>query len=262
MGVLREILDTKRAALAELRRRRAPAPPPRRTVRLRRDAGEPLRLMAEIKRRSPSAGPLSTHLSVGERAARYERAGASMVSVLTDTPFFDGAYEHLAEARSACALPLLCKDFVIDPVQLDLARAFGADAVLLIVRCLSQAELVQLVQGARERELVPFVEVATEEEVSRALDSGADLIGVNARDLDTLAMDAERAGRVLRSLPPSVTRVHLSGLSKPEDLAAIVRNGADAALVGEALMRQDDPEPLLSALTRAASALTSPTPQQ
>jgi indole-3-glycerol phosphate synthase len=160
-------------------------------------------LISEIKRRSPSAGALSTRLSVAERAAAYERAGASMLSILCDSHFFDGSYEHLREARAATRLPLLCKEFVVDEVQLDVARAFGADAVLLIVRCLSAERTVELVRAARERELVPFVEVATEDELGIALSAGADLVGVNAADLDTLQMDAARAPA---SWPPSQRR--------------------------------------------------------
>jgi indole-3-glycerol phosphate synthase len=255
VGVLQRILEAKRSGLAALRARlpEAPRAPERRPITLARGAGDPLRLIAEIKLRSPSAGPLSTRLSVEERAAAYERAGARMVSVLCDQQFFDGAFEHLARARSACALPLLCKDFVLDPAQLDLARAFGADAVLLIVRCLDGAVLPGLVAAARERELVPFVEVATEEEARRAVDAGADLIGVNARDLDTLEMDSARAERVLAGLPAGVVRVHLSGLSKLEQVEAVSRTSVDAALIGEALMRQDDPEPLLRSLVQAGS---------
>jgi len=220
-------------------------------VDLSRAAGQPLRLIAEIKRRSPSAGALSTRLSVGERAAAYERAGARMVSVLCDRQFFAGAYGHLAEVRAACALPVLCKEFVIDEVQLDAARAFGADAVLVIVRCLPPAELAPMIAAARERQLVPLVEAVTEDESARALDAGADLVGVNARDLDTLEMDAERAARVLAALPAAVTRVRLSGIAAPADVARVAASPADAALVGETLMRQDDPEALLRELVAA-----------
>jgi indole-3-glycerol phosphate synthase len=251
-GVLAEILATKASEVEALRGRTFPAGPPRRPLSLAREPGAPLRLIAEIKRRSPSAGALSTVLSVAERAAAYERAGASMLSVLCDSHFFDGEYAHLQEARAACALPLLCKEFVIDEAQLDAARAFGADAVLLIVRCLTPERMRALVEAARQRELVPFVEVATEEELRVALDAGSDLIGVNARDLDTLVMDAARAARVLGAIPSGVVRAHLSGLSKPEDVLRIRESGADAALVGEALMRADDPEPLLRSLAAAA----------
>lgn len=252
MGVLAEILAAKQEDVRELRKRSLPPPPPRRPVRLTRGPGEPLWLIAEIKRRSPSAGALSTRLSVGERAAAYERAGAAMVSVLCDARFFDGSYAHLAEARGAVALPLLCKEFVIDEVQLDAARAFGADAVLIIVRCLAPARVAALVAAARERELVPLVEVATEEEARVAIDAGAELVGVNARDLDTLAMDLGRAERVLAGLPTGTARVHLSGLSRPEGVSQVAAGPADAALIGEALMRLDDPEPLLSSLVASA----------
>jgi indole-3-glycerol phosphate synthase len=261
MGLLAKIVAQKSSELSSLRARTLPAPPPRRELSLGRaaNAGQ-LSLIAEIKRRSPSAGQLSTALGVAERATAYERAGASMLSVLCDAHFFDGEYQHLLEARQATRLPLLCKEFVIDEAQLDAARAFGADAVLLIVRCLSPERTTQLIARARERQLVPFVEVATEDEVSIALDGGADLIGVNARDLDTLVMDAARAARVMAAIPPSVVRVHLSGLSKPDDVRRIREAGADAALVGEALMRADDPTPLLVSLVAAAAAPAAPRP--
>lgn len=253
-GVLPRILQTKQAELPELRRRKLPTPPPLRPVELERSAGQPLRLIAEIKRRSPSAGPLSTVLSVAARAARYERAGARMLSVLCDAAFFDGGYEHLTEAYQATRLPLLCKEFIIDECQLDAARAYGASAVLLIVRCLAPARLHTLVREAKQRELLPFVEVVTEEEATLALDAGATCIGVNARDLDTLQMDLARAQRVLEQLPRTTTRVHLSGIAQPEQVREVAARGVDAALVGEVLMRQDDPEPLLRSLVEAARA--------
>lgn len=253
MGTLAAILESKRRVIPELRRQRLPDAPLLRPLSLKRKPHEPLRLIAEIKRRSPSAGALSTVLSVEDRARAYERAGASMLSVLCDTEFFDGAFDHLTRARGVSTLPILCKDFILDPVQLDLARAFGADAVLLIVRCLEQPELAHLVAEARERRLVPFVEITSEEEALRARDAGADLIGVNARDLNTLTLDAHRAERVLTSLGPDLTRVHLSGLAKTEQVAELGRTGVDAALIGEALMRQDDPEPLLRSLVLAAA---------
>lgn len=254
-GNLAKILAQKQSELESLRLRTLPAPPARRQVSLGRTSnGGRLSLITEIKHRSPSAGKLSTALSVAERARAYERGGASMLSVLCDAHFFDGAYEHLQQAREAVKLPLLCKEFVIDEVQLDVARAYGADAVLLIVRCLTPARTVELVRAARARQLVPFVEVMSEEELQVALDAGADLIGVNARDLDTLVMDAERAARVLAAIPAHVVRAHLSGISKPEDVTRIRQSSADAALLGEALMRTDDPEPLLRSLVAAAQS--------
>lgn len=254
MGVLQTILAAKRDEIARLRQTALPPAPERRPLALKRGTGDPLRLIAEIKFRSPSAGPLSTRLSVAERARAYERAGASMVSVLCDTTHFDGSFQHLRLARESCGLPLLCKDFVIDEVQLDAARAFGADAVLLIACCLDASALQRLIQAARERQLQPFVEVASEDEARLALSLGADLVGVNARDLDTLRMDLSKAQQVLADLPDSVTRVHLSGLKAVEDVAALASSRADAALLGEALMRHDDPEPLLAALVARAHA--------
>ena len=251
-GVLGRILATKATEVERLRGQRLPEPPPRRALGLARGPGEPLRLIAEIKRRSPSAGALNVTLGVGERARAYERGGATMVSVLCDESFFDGGFAHLAEARRACSLPLLAKEFVIDELQLDAARAYGADAVLIIVRCVEPVRLAPLVRAARERELEPFVEIASDEEARLALDAGATLVGVNARDLDNLAMDGDRAARILAALPPTVVSVHLSGLKTPEAVAQVQRGPAHAALIGEALMRQDDPEPLLRSFVSAA----------
>ena len=252
MGVLAEILAEKAENLAELRSRKLPKAPARRAFSLRRKPDEALRLIAEIKFRSPSAGALSAALSPSERAAAYERGGASMVSVLADRRFFGGAWEHLAEARAACALPVLCKEFVVDELQLDAARAYGADAVLIIVRCVPKERVRALVEGARARELEPFVEITNDDEARVALDAGATLIGVNARDLDTLVMDSARAATTLARLPDEVTSVHLSGLSTPADVQKLRESRAHAALVGETLMRESDPEPLLRSLVAAA----------
>jgi indole-3-glycerol phosphate synthase len=209
--------------------------------------------LAENKKRSPSAGPLSTVLSVEARAAAYERAGASLISVLCDGHFFGGDYEDLLAARRGSNLPLLCKEFIIDEAQLDCARAFGASAALLIVRCLTPDDLFRLYQATVVRDLLPLVEVATVEEAKTALEVGATTIGVNARDLDTLKMDSDRAEIVLQRLPKHITKAHLSGLKTPEDIRKVLQGPADAALVGETLMRQDDPEPLLRNLVLAAS---------
>lgn len=251
-GLLDRIVATKREEIAALRGRRLPTPGKVIPAELKRRPGDPLRLIAEIKRRSPSAGALSTALSVAERAAAYQEAGATMVSVLCDAAFFDGSFEHLAEARAACGLPLLCKDFVLDEVQLDFARAFGASAVLLIVRCLTDPELQRLIAGARERGLLPVVEITSAAEAERALALEADCVGVNARDLDTLAMDRERAGAVLGALPSSLTRAWFSGLKDPAALSDPIYQAADAALIGEGLMREDDPGPLLRRFVQTA----------
>ena len=251
-AVLDRILEAKRQEVVALRARRLPSPPRTRSVGLKRNSDEPLRMFAEIKFKSPSAGPLSTALSVGERAAAYERAGASVVSVLCDSNFFGGAYEHLTLARESCSIPLLCKEFVIDEIQLDCARAFGADLVLLIARCLGPEALHRFHRAAIERGLTPLVEIATLEEAAWVRDLDAPSVGVNARDLDTLEMDASRASLILKSLHPSLVRIHLSGLKTPTDIAGIRESGVDGALVGEVLMRESNPEPLLRRLVEAA----------
>ena len=215
-----------------------------------------MRLIAEIKHRSPSAGPLSTTLSVAERAAAYERGGADLVSVLCDVSFFGGSFENLDRARTACTLPLLCKDFIIDEVQLNAARAWGADAILLIVRCVNETILGQLVDRAFKLELEPLVEVTTLAEASVALKTRARWIGVNARDLDTLELDPARARRVLNSLPERVTRLYLSGIHKESEIQALRSSPADALLLGEILMRQENPEPLMKRFVAAANERT------
>ena len=242
-----------------------PSPPQRRPKpgaleALRRPAGGPLRLFTEIKLRSPSAGDLSRALTPAQRAVVYARGGATMISVLTDGPFFGGSFDDLAACREALdaeigdARPyLLCKEFVLHPIQLDRALGAGADVVLLIVRCLENGELPSLVRAAEERGLLPLVEVATEAELVQARDAGARFVGVNARDLNTLKMDADRAAKVLAQIDPGVVAAHLSGLRAPEDVAQVAAGRADAALIGEALMRLDDPSDLLAAMVRAAS---------
>jgi indole-3-glycerol phosphate synthase len=222
-----------------------------------------LRLVTEVKLRSPSAGSLSRALTPGARAVAYAREGAAMVSVLCDGPFFDGAWEHLQEARAAIdgaglAVPLLAKEFVLDRRQIEEARDRGADAVLLIARIVDAAALRALVHAARDEGIEPLVEVVDETELASALDAGARVVGVNARDLDTLAMDAARASRVLASIPGDVVAVHFSGLKSAADVASVARGRADAALVGETLMRRDDPGPLLRELVDASTTPRDP----
>lgn len=256
MGLLDEILALKHREAEALAREhhRRPADWEVRPVlpALKRQRDERLRLITEIKFRSPSAGPLSQKLSPENRARVYEASGASMISVLTDARYFDGAFEHLAGARGAASIPLLCKDFVVAPSQVEKAWASGADAVLVIVRCLPNDALDLVMRAVRDLGLEAFVEVTDEAELERALAAGARLVGVNARDLDTLAMDADRAARVIGKIPLDVVAVHLSGLKGPDDAARIAASRADAALVGEALMRADDPAPLLQAMLERA----------
>lgn len=252
MSLLEQILDQKRAELPELRRQRLPNPPPLRAPHLKRPPGEALRVIAEFKRRSPSAGVLSGALELEARVTRYANSGASMISVLCDRQFFGGGYEDLARAAATVEVPLLCKEFIIDEVQLDHARAFGASAALLIVRCLDNARLRKLIVAAETRGLLPVVEIVNVDEAKQALDAGASALGVNARDLDTLAMDAKRATAVLEAIPPSAVRAHFSGVKGPEQVRALVEAGVDAVLIGESLMRKDDPGPLLDELVAAA----------
>jgi indole-3-glycerol phosphate synthase len=258
-GVLDEILQQKRAEVWKLKAApsyvRVPTGP-RDLVRhaLRREPGSPLRLVAEIKRKSPSAGELSTKLTADARAKAYAAAGASMVSVLTDAKFFGGSWDDLYDVRLALPkTPILAKEFVVDERQLVEAAGAGADAALLIARILEPAELAKLVTASLHLRLEPLVEVVTEAELDAALATDAKVIGVNARDLDTLVMDAARAARVLASIPTDRIAVHLSGLKTPADVAKVAGSRADAALIGESLMREDDPTELLTAFVNAAA---------
>ncbi len=260
MSLLGDILAAKRIEVDELRSRprtRRPREPLNVVETLRRGDGAPLRLIAEVKLRSPSAGRLSRELAPEARAVAYAEAGASMVSVLCDTRFFDGSWEHLAASRihldaGGRSVPLLAKDFVVDERQIEEARDCGADAVLLIARIVSRARLVDLAQSARAERIEPLIEVVDEGELDAALEARARVIGVNARDLDTLQMDTVRTARVLAAIPPYVVAVHLSGLRTPADVAVVARDRPDAALIGEALMRESDPRPLLGRMARAA----------
>jgi indole-3-glycerol phosphate synthase len=263
--VLDEIVASKRREVHGLRHRtcytRVAAGPRGGVVAklTRASRSTPLRLIAENKRKSPSAGALSAALTPAARALRYAESGASMISVLCDEPFFGGSWDDVVDVRNALdaggfTTPVLAKEFVLDERQLREANACGADAALLIVRILEQPALVDLVAQARTLGLEPLVEVATEEELARALEAGATLVGVNARDLDTLVMDADRAARVLAAIPAGCVPIHLSGLKGPDDVRRIAKTSAHAALVGETLMREDDPGPLLRAMVAAAES--------
>lgn len=263
MSRLASIVESKRREIEQLRSvarsDERPGHEPINVARaLVRAPGAPLRLLAEFKRRSPSAGRLSESLDVDGRVIAYARAGATMVSVLCDGPFFGGSWDDLARARTTLdarglRVPLLAKEFVLDEVQIDQARAAGADAVLLIARIVSAERLRELFDATRSRGLEPLVEVMNEEELAAASACGARIVGVNARDLDTLAMDGARAARILAAIPSGVVKVHLSGIKTEDDVRALARGPADAALLGEVLMRDDDPEPRLRALVAAAS---------
>lgn len=260
VSFLERIVASKRAEVTTRRQVRAPAraySPRDFAPSLQRLQGQPLRLLAEIKRRSPSAGELSSSLSIGARALAYARAGACAVSVLCDGPFFGGSYEDLDTAREALSsagleAPVLAKEFVLDEVQLDWAVDHGADAVLLIVRIVEAPALARLARAARERGLEPLFEVVDENELRTALACGARVVGVNARDLDTLVLDLDRAARVLARIPAECVAVHLSGVKNADAVRAIRDSRADAALIGEALMREANPTPLLRRMVEAA----------
>ena len=210
--------------------------------------GPGIGVIAEFKRRSPSAGALREDPDLRETVSAYERGGAVALSVLTEGPNFDGSLEDLRAARAACDLPILRKDFIVDPYQLHEARAAGADAVLLIVAALGSAELKSLSALARAMGLDVLVEVHAREELRCALSQGADLVGINNRDLRDFSVDMERTTQLMGEIPPSVTVVSESGIATAEHLDRLRRAGVHAVLVGEALMRSPDPEVALRAL--------------
>ncbi|HZT66917.1 MAG TPA: indole-3-glycerol phosphate synthase TrpC [Acidimicrobiales bacterium] len=214
-------------------------------------AGDRLAVIAEIKRRSPSKGDLAPHLSPAKLAAAYAAGGAACLSVLTDEEFFSGSPTDLAEARAAVTLPVLRKDFTVSPADVCDARLMGADAVLLIVAALTDAELSELGRLAADLGLAALVEVHDEREAERALAAGATVVGVNQRDLFTFEVDPARAERVAAALPDGVVKVAESGIRHAEDAARLAGAGFDAVLVGESLVRSADP----TAAVRSMSAL-------
>ncbi|MGE0443727.1 MAG: indole-3-glycerol phosphate synthase TrpC [Vicinamibacterales bacterium] len=198
-------------------------------------------VIAECKRRSPSRGVLAPDYDPVAIARRYESAGAAGISVLTEPTFFDGALEHLAAVRAAVATPLLRKDFIVDEYQVLEARANGADAVLLIVAALEQADLVRLQEFAWQQGLATLVEVHDEEELTRAVESGARVIGVNNRNLRTLAVDVDASHRLAARLPAGAIGVSESGLKTTADVERLTAAGYKAFLIGERFMTDPDP---------------------
>jgi len=210
-----------------------------------------LSLIAEFKRRSPSAGEISATATVSAQVGAYERGGAAALSVLTDERHFGGSLEDLRAARAACGLPILRKDFVVDPYQLYEAAVNGADAVLLIVRALDDRTLVELYGTARDLDLDCLVEVHDAEELQRALEIDVDVIGVNNRDLDDGSVDVSRTYELMPDVPAGKTVVAESGISTREELEELERVGVDAVLIGSALMVAPDPEAKTRELTGA-----------
>ncbi len=238
------------AAETELRAAGAAAPEPRGFAAAL--AADGLQVIAEIKRRSPSAGVLAPGLDPAAQARRYAAGGAAAISVLTEPDHFDGSLADLAAVRAAVDLPLLRKDFVLHPAQVWEARAGGADAVLLIVAILDDGELAELLAAARAAGLDALVEVHTSAEARRARSAGATLIGVNNRDLGTFRTDLGTAEAISGLLDGVPVRVAESGVSDPVGAARMAAAGYQAVLVGEALVRSDDPAALIRALRGAA----------
>jgi indole-3-glycerol phosphate synthase len=205
-------------------------------------------VIAEFKRRSPSAGVLLERADLREIVAAYARGGAVALSVLTEGPNFGGSLDDMRLAGDVCDLPRLRKDFIVDPYQLHESLAAGADAVLLIVAALEQRELSSLHTQARALGLDVLVEVHDGTELRRAVDAGAEIVGVNNRDLRDFSVDVERTERLMGEMPAGVTVVSESGIASAEQLERLQRLGVRAVLVGESLMRSDDPQAALQRL--------------
>jgi indole-3-glycerol phosphate synthase len=252
---LQEILSSTRQGLPALRTRRAAlerdiegsrVTHPSLRAALRRSA---VAVVAEVKRRSPSAGSIREDLDPGERAALYAAHGAAAISVLTDGPFFGGSMQDLRAAAQHCQLPVLRKDFILDEIQILEARAAGASAVLLIVRVLERSRLEAMLRYATDLGLDALVEIHTAGELATALESGAAIIGVNSRDLDTLKIDPGAAWKLISQVPPDRIAVAESGIIGQSDVTRVAEAGADAVLIGTALSAAASPERLLRELS-------------
>jgi indole-3-glycerol phosphate synthase len=219
-------------------------------------------VIAEVKRRSPSKGELATITDPAKLAVEYEAGGARMISVLTEQRRFGGSLEDLDSVRAAVRIPVLRKDFVLGSYQVHEARAHGADVVLLIVAALDQNALIGLRERIESLGMTAVVEVHTEDEASRALDAGAQVIGVNARDLRTLAVDRSTFERIAPGLPSGVVKIAESGVRGPLDLIEYAAAGADAVLVGEGLVTTADPRHAVAELVTAGAHPATPRPSR
>ncbi|HEY1619919.1 MAG TPA: indole-3-glycerol phosphate synthase TrpC [Streptosporangiaceae bacterium] len=260
MSVLDDILEGVRTDLAE-RQQLAPLDqlkeaaaraPGSRDVRSAL-CGDEVSVIAEVKRASPSKGALAAIADPASLAADYEAGGAQVISVLTERRRFGGSLDDLAAVRERVGVPVLRKDFVVTSYQLWEARAYGADLVLLIVAALPQNALVSLIERAESIGLVPLVEVHTAGELDRALEAGATVIGVNARNLATLEVDRTIFAELAPRIPDGVIRIAESGVRGPHDLLAYAAAGADAVLVGESLVTGKDPRSAVADLVTAAA---------
>ena len=260
MSVLDEIVAGVRADLVEreqttpldaLKERAARTDPPKDAVAALRGKG--VDVIAEVKRCSPSKGALAAIADPAGLAADYVAGGASIVSVLTERRRFGGSLDDLASVRRAVDVPVLRKDFVVSPYQIWEARAYGADLVLLIVAALDQTRLVSFVERVESLGMTPLVEVHDREEARRAVDAGARLIGVNARNLHTLEVDRTIFADLAPDLPRECVKVAESGIRGPHDLLAYAAAGADAVLVGEGVVTGRDPRQAVRELVTAGA---------
>ena len=241
----RTVADLDRAAAAQT---------PPRGFRAALDAAPGFALIAEIKRASPSKGVIRADFRPADHAWAYAAGGAACLSVLTDAPYFQGCDEYLVAARAACALPVLRKDFMVDPWQVAEARAIGADAILVIMAALDDGAAAEIEAAAAERGMDVLVEVHDADELARALRLKSRLIGVNNRDLRAFTVDFARTYELVERAPPGCTFVAESGLTGPADLAAMAAHGVRCFLVGETLMRSADVEAATRALLAAPRA--------
>ena len=235
------LTELKRKSIqAELEKAATLASKPRDLAAALELGGKPA-VIAEIKKASPSAGEIRANLEVAEIAASYERAGAAAISVITEEDFFKGKPRYVEEARQAVSVPILCKDFIFDPVQVLAARAAGADSLLLIAAILEQGSLVELLAMARSFGMACLVEVHDEEEMVRVLETDARIIGINNRDLRTFQVSLDTTLRLRPRVPSDRLVVSESGIQQQEDLQSLAAVGVDAVLVGTSLMRAEDP---------------------
>ncbi|MCH9719394.1 MAG: indole-3-glycerol phosphate synthase TrpC [Actinomycetia bacterium] len=239
------------ASLEDLKDRAAKQARPKECLATFRDGG--VQVIAEVKRASPSRGALADIPDPADLARSYEAGGAHMISVLTEQRRFGGSLADLAAVRAAVDIPILRKDFIVTSYQLWEARAFGADVVLLIVAALEQEALVSLVERTQSLGMTPLVEVHETDEVDRAVAAGAELIGVNARNLKTLNVDPAVFAQVAPLIPDSCIKVAESGIRGPHDLLTYAHEGADAVLVGESLVTQGDPQAAVHELVTAGA---------
>jgi len=267
LSVLESILEGVRADLADrersvpfedIKERAAKAPPPRDAMAALREPG--IAVIAEVKRRSPSRGNLASIDDPAWLASEYAAGGARLISVVTEQRRFGGSLADLDAVRAVVDIPVLRKDFVVGPYQVHEARAHGADVILLVVAALEQPALEALLDRVESLGMTALVEVHTAEEADRALEAGATLVGVNARDLHTLEVDLDVFGRIAPGLPNEVLRVAESGVRGTADLLTYAGAGADAVLVGEGLVTSGDPRSMVAELVTAGSHHACPKP--